>query len=61
MTDLEHVLFFVGVFVVVIAFNIFIHWSERRDARAAAREIQALRETAASVAATIKTHSKVVS
>ena len=43
MSTVELVLFFLGIFVVGIALNVFSHLTERRDARAAVREIEALR------------------
>jgi hypothetical protein len=44
---MEGVLFLCGAVVLAIVMSAFIQWSERRDARAAVREIQALRKMAA--------------
>lgn len=41
---MEAVLFLGGSVVLAIVMNAFIQWSERRDARAAVREIRAMRK-----------------
>ena len=41
---MEALLFLVGAVVLAIAMSAFIGWSERRDAREAVREVQALRK-----------------